>query len=73
MDGRDSGEAAAQMHQILVDVDGVSDYRQVHGMYGPTVRESTGISEKHLKRMSTRPSCPLCAHAILATNRGSWE
>ena len=73
LDGRDGGEAAAQMHQILADVDGVSDYRQVQGMYGPTVCESTGISEKHLKRMSARLSCLLCAHATLATNRGSWE
>ena len=71
LDGRDGGEAAARMHHILADVDGVSDYQHVQEMYGPTVREATGIPEKYLKRMSARLSCLLCAHAALVTYRGS--
>ena len=71
LDGRDGGEAAARMRQILADVDGASDYQHVQEMYGPTVREATGIPEKYLKRMSARLSCLLCAHATLVADRGS--
>ena len=71
LDGMDSEEAAAQMHQILADVGGVSDYQHVRNLYGPTVREATGIPERYLKRMSARLSCLLCAHAVLVTERGS--
>lgn len=65
LDGRDGEEAAARMRQILANVGGVSDYPHVQEMYGPTVREATGISEKYLKRMNARLSCLLCAYAAL--------
>lgn len=69
LDGRDGGEAAARMRQILANVDGVSDYPHVQEMYGPTVREATCISEKYLKRLSARLSCLLCAYAALEAER----
>lgn len=71
LDGGDGEGAAAQMRQILDDAGGVSKYEHVRDLYGPTVREATRIPEKHLKRMSARLSCLLCALAALETGRGS--
>ena len=65
LDGRDVGESAARMRQILANVGGVSDYPHVQKMYGLTVREATGIQGKYLKKMNARLSCLLCAHAAL--------
>ena len=71
LEGRDGEEAAAQMRQILADVDGVSDYQHVRELYEPMVRKATGIPERYMERMSARLSCLLCAHAALVTDRES--
>ena len=65
LDGKNAGDAAAEMQDVLVAVGSVTDYKHVQSLYGRQIRDSTGMPEKYMERMDARLSCLLCAHAAL--------
>jgi len=67
IEGEDVNNAARWMYRTLADVQRVSKYQDVCGLYGKAERKVSGIAENQLGRMNARVSYLLCAQACLKT------